>query len=203
MWYNDAMRRATPIVRACLHAVPLAAMMWCASGAHAATTPLTIKSMIGNVWWTGKGPGMGGFSLLATVPTAITNLQQIAVSQPSFFYRAGWPGLNLWDDWLAKDSGTARTYLYQGKLNGQNFKYSVSLSLSHGMLTIKVNGSVRGYVASMFDLANTTSSGSSSFTFTVDLKDRGGVSVATGSATIQMNYANTAGRKSTAKLHTG
>ena len=189
------------LLRSCLRTPLLVAVVWCVCSARAAVTPMTIVTAKGSVWWTGKAAGLGGFSLVATLPTTLTNLQQIAVAQPGFLSRAGWPGLNLWDEWVTKDTATTRNYSYRGQMNGKNFGYTVSLVLNKGVLTIKAGGAMRGYVNGMFDLANTTTSGIASFTYAVDLKDHGGMTVVDGSATIQMDYENKADKKSATTMH--
>ena len=176
----------------------LAAATWCVCALPGTAEPLAIKNIKGSVSWSSQNRGLGSFVVQASVPTAVTNLHQLALSQPSFFTREGWPGLNAWEDWVIADTNAKRTYQYKGKARGKSFTYSITLTLKKGVLTVSVTGSSRGYVDGMLALADTTSSGVATCVFALDLKDANGTSAVAGTATVQMNYVNEAGKKSTA-----
>jgi len=162
---------------------------------------LTVRNLSGNVSWTPKTYGYGSFTFVVSVPTTIVSLDQLSTNQPGFQFRIGTLGLNAWDSWLTKSSGSVRSYLYTGTVKGKNVKCSFAFALHAGELTVSISGNRRNCIATLFNLANTDSSGTATLSFGLDLRDVYGNSLVTGSGSADVDFTNKAGKKSSVKLH--
>jgi hypothetical protein len=169
---------------------------------------LTIQKASGKVNWKSSKSckatpyGYGSFSLKMSTPTGITDLSTLAQRQSGYFGFTETASVSASTGvyWTTKFSSTSRTYIYSGNNGTVRFFYKVVMKLKNGMLYVKIIARNRDYVASLYNLSDTTSSGTHTLTANLVLVDEGGVPAQSCSCWTTLEYNNIAGKKSTAKL---